>query len=94
MVISAIRFRPTSEFLYGSDEISSSGRQALQVLGVLTGMMPRSGITAISFALVDASGSVLWYDIKGGQGNFDLGKYDSVLQLVAGALDELPKSDK
>lgn len=81
-------------FVYGSDEISTGGRKALQFVGLLTGIMPRSGITALSFAVVDRSGSVLWYNIKGGQGNFDLRDYNSVSQLVNSALSELRRSDK
>lgn len=79
--------------VYGIDEISTAGRKALRgvglVLGAITGQSVLSkGTTALSLALVDRSGSILWYKIEGDEGGFDLRDPESttgfVQQLVAG----------
>jgi len=79
--------------VYGIDEISTAGRKVLRgvglVLGAITGQPVLSkGTTALSIALVDRSGSILWYKIEGDEGGFDLRDPESttgfVQQLVAG----------
>jgi len=83
-------------FVYGSDEISTTGRQALQVLGAVAGaftgvaVIPRSGITVLSVAVVDPSGVILWYNIKGGQGSHDLRNPESAASLVRDLLSGYP----
>lgn len=57
-------------FVYGYDEISTAGRKTLMaagmVVGALTGVYtgPRGGVTTIDVALVDASGTILWYSFQ------------------------------
>ncbi len=61
------------------DHISTEGRKSLQVAGMVLGalvgvvMVPVAGTTVASAALVDArSGSLLWYNLTGSQGGYDL----------------------
>lgn len=79
-------------FIDGFDEISTGGRKALIVVGLLTGIVPRSGVTAMSSAVVDAEGKILWYNVKGSQAQHDLRNYDSVCRLVDSLLADLPKA--
>jgi len=84
-------------FVYGLDEISTGGRKALMVAGIVAGavtgvaLMPRSGITAVSVALVDSSGTVLWYGAKGGAGACDLRNAESTTNLVQTLLADFPR---
>ena len=86
--------------VYGFDEISTSGRKALQAgavaIGLLTGVvvMPRSGITEVSVGIVDASGSVLWYNVKRSAGGCDLRDRESATKLLAEILSDLPRFRK
>ena len=77
------------------DEISTGGRKALKVLtsplSLLTGVTPRSGYTALSIALVDASGAVLWYTIDANEGGYDLRNPDSAASFVNRALSDFPR---
>jgi hypothetical protein len=83
-------------FVYGSDEISTTGRKALQaaalIAGAFTGtvIMPRSGITSVSVALIEESGTILWYCIKGGEGTYDLRKPESTARLMKAVLSDFP----
>jgi hypothetical protein len=83
-------------FVYGSDEISTGGRKALMAVGILVGaftgvaVMPRSGITAVSIAIVDPSGRILWYSVKGSAGGQDLRKPESAASLVESILADFP----
>jgi fructose-specific phosphotransferase system IIC component len=83
-------------FVYGFDEISTSGRKALTFLSIIAGaftgvaIVPRAGITSISIALVDASGTILWYSIKGSEGGFDLRDPESASRLLRGILSGFP----
>jgi len=87
-------------FIYGSDEISTSGRKALQAggiaIGLLTGVMvvPRGGITEMSVGVVDASGSVLWYNAKASQGGYDLRNRESAIKLLTDILSDFPRFEK
>jgi hypothetical protein len=87
-------------FVYGSDEISTSGRKALQVgaiaIGLLTGVavIPRGGITQVSVGIVDASGSILWYNAKASEGGYDLRDRESATKLLAEILADLPRFKK
>jgi len=93
-------------FVNGFDEISTAGRKALKVVGFIAGIaaaaagvggavpIPRSGITVISVALVDPSGNILWYNIKGSEGGYDLRKPESATELVREILSEYPGARK
>jgi len=72
-----------------SDEISTGGRKALMVVGVFTGVVPRSGITWANAALVDGSGSILWFSPNPGKA-YDLREADDVSTLVGRMLNEFP----
>lgn len=80
----------------GFDEISSSGRQALKAAGIIAGaltgvvIIPRSGITIISVSLLDPSGAILWYNIKGSQGGYDLRNPESATKFVREILSDYP----
>jgi len=83
-------------FVYGFDEISTGGRKALQTIGfiasALTGVvaMPRSGITVVNVAVVDPSGTILWYNLKGSQGGYDLRDPQSAINLIKTVLSDYP----
>lgn len=51
--------------VYGSDRISTGGRKALTVLGMVGGVLLTPGVTVMNIGLLDKSGSVLWYNSKG-----------------------------
>jgi hypothetical protein len=77
----------------GLDEISSSGRKAMQTFGVIVGaaagviMAPSMGRTVVIVALVDRSGDLLWFNIRGGGGGYDLRNPESVSKLVSQSLE-------
>jgi hypothetical protein len=83
-------------FVYGFDEISTSGRKALTAAGIIVGVftgiviVPRSGVTAVSVALVDSTGTILWYNLKASGGGHDLRDYDSTSGIVRSAITEFP----
>jgi hypothetical protein len=93
-------------FVYGSDEISTAGRLAAQALGVFAGALvgaftgvmvvpaPRSGMTALSVAVVDPSGTILWYNMKQSGGYYDLRKPESATGLVMDLLTGYPEKKK
>lgn len=87
-------------FVYGIDEISTTGRKALQATSVIVGaftgvvIMPRSGITALSVALVEQPGTILWYCIKSSQGGYDLRKPESTSSIVENVLRDFPRLGK
>jgi hypothetical protein len=82
----------------GYDEISTGGRKALRALSMvtsmITGVTKRSGMTGMSAALVDKSGSVLWYNIDVEEGGYDLRDADSAQGMVKLVLREFPESIK
>jgi len=87
-------------FAYGYDQISTGGRKALMVLGMLLGaatgvyVAPSYGVTAVSVALVDSSGTVLWYNVNANAGSFDLRDEKSCRSLVKGLLRDFPQIKK
>lgn len=89
-------------FVYGSCEISTGGRQALMATGILltgvTGVYvgPRAGITTISVALIDKSGSILWYSVKSDKGSwgYDLRNPESAEKLVKSILSDFSRAVK
>jgi hypothetical protein len=87
-------------FVYGFDEISTGGRKALQVAGIIVGAFtgvvvgPRAGITAVSVALVDSSGEILWYNLKASVGGKDLRDFDSCASMINDMIGEFPSTKK
>jgi hypothetical protein len=75
----------------GEDEISTGGRKALQAAGAILGITIRSGITAVSLALIDRSGEVLWYEIRGSEGGHDLRDPQSCARLIGHLVNDLPR---
>jgi hypothetical protein len=81
--------------VYGVDQISTNGRKALRgvglVLGAVTGQPVLSqGTTAVTIALVDRSGSVLWYKIAADSGGFDLRDARSAKTFVQRLVADFP----
>jgi len=89
-------------FVYGYDEISTTGRQVLKVVGIIAStalaaaagggpiIAPRSGITLMSIALVDSSGSILWYNVRASEGAYDLRKPESASGFVRNVFSNYP----
>ena len=83
-------------FIYGRQEVPSSGRKTLAaagaVVGILTGVMvtPRASITDVNIALVNRDGAVLWYghNLKR---SVDLRKPRSVKRMLKSILRYLPE---
>ena len=86
-------------FVRAKDVTSTAGRKALAtasvVAGVLIGVVavPRMGGTFMTVALVDKSGSILWYNTKGGS-QYDLQQKDSAVKLTMEVLSSLPMFEK
>lgn len=82
----------------GYDEISSGGRKALRALsmvtGIITGVTKRSGMTGMSAALVDKSGTVLWYNINVQEGGYDLRDAGDAKGMVKVVLRDFPEAIK
>jgi hypothetical protein len=81
--------------VYGIDQISTTGRKALRgvglVLGSVTGQpVVSSGTTALNIALVDRSGAVLWYNIAGQDGGYDLRDPASARAFVQRLVADFP----
>jgi hypothetical protein len=80
----------------GYDEVSTGGRKALRALSmftsIITGVTKRSGMTGISAALVDKSGSVLWYNISVQEGGYDLRDAGSAKGMVNLVLRDFPET--
>jgi len=76
----------------GVDEISTSGRKAMQTLGILAGAAvgiittPNMGKTFLFVSLIDRSGDLLWFNVQGGAGGYNLREPESVSKLVAKSL--------
>lgn len=85
--------------VYGVDENATGGKKALNVLGTITGtavgaftgvyIAPRMEGTTMRIALADKSGTILWYNIRGGTGT-DLRDLVSSADFVNKALEEFP----
>jgi len=82
--------------VYGTDEISTSGRKALMALGTIAGaftgtvLVPMGGMTTVNFALIDANGNILWYTSRA-EGGYDLRKPESALKLINHVIADYPK---
>lgn len=87
-------------FVDGYDEILTVGRKTLNTVGVVAGalmgvvIVPRTGFTATSAALIDRSGAVLWYSLKGGSGSYDLRDSGSCFDLVSGMMADFPDTGR
>ncbi len=87
-------------FVYGFDEISTGGRKALLAAGIIAGaltgvvVLPRSGFTVVSAAIVDLSGTILWYNAKGSQGGYDLRNPESATKFIRSVLSDYPGMKK
>jgi hypothetical protein len=85
--------------VYGTDEISTSGRKALMALGAVAGaftgvtIMPRAGMTTVNFSLIDSDGNILWYTSKA-QGGYDLRKPESAHKLIDAVVADYPQCVK
>lgn len=75
------------------DEISTAGRKALMVVGAFTGTQLRAGITWANMALVDKSGSILWFNPNPG-GSYNLREAEDASKLVGRLLKEFPGEEK
>lgn len=83
----------------GVDQFATSGKKALNVLGAVTGavaaaftgivIVPRGEGTVLQLALADRSGTILWFNIKGGQS--DLRVPATTAAFVREALDAFPR---
>ncbi len=82
----------------GYDEISSGGRKALRALSMvtslITGVRKRAGMTGMSVALIDKSGSVLWYNVNVQEGGYDLRDAKSAKSMVRLVLSDFPEDVK
>lgn len=81
----------------GLDQISSTGRQALNVTAMLAAaalgvvLIPQPGITAMNVALVDArSGDLLWYVATRSEGGYDLRNPERAAAFVKHVLTGFP----
>lgn len=81
---------------YGFDQISTGGRKALKVVGAILPFVggPSSGATGVSVALIDRSGSVLWWKIGGQRGGYDLRDPQSATEFMGKMLADLPRLGK
>lgn len=86
--------------IYGSDEVTTGGRKALIAFGALatiaTGVpvVPRAGITTMDVALVDSSGTILWYMGKRSGASHDLRNPEDATTFVEDIFSDFPGSDK
>jgi hypothetical protein len=84
----------------GVDEISSAGRKTMQTFGILVGLAagvvvtPNMGETVVIVGLVDRSGDLLWFNIRGGSGGYNLRDPESVSKLVSQSLDRFQEKLK
>jgi hypothetical protein len=81
-------------FVYGVDENASGGRKALIAAGIIAGVIPRAGMTAMNMALVDKSGSILWFNVKRSEGRYDLRKTENATEFTKDILSDFPRFEK
>lgn len=74
--------------VYGSDEISTGGRQALMAAGLIVGGItgvyagPRGGITSVNASIINRDGKIIWYSSKISSGEGDLRNKESVDKII------------
>jgi len=82
--------------VYGSDEISTGGRQGLIAAGLLVGLAtgvytgPRVGITSINASIINPDGKIIWYSSKAG-GGYDLRDKETVDKIIKQLFTDFPK---
>lgn len=83
--------------VYGSDEISTGGRQALTAAGLIIGAFtgvyagPRSGITSVNASIIDPSGKIIWYSSNVTAGQHDLRNKESVDKIIQQLFADFPQ---
>lgn len=79
--------------VYGFDEISTGGRKALKVVGAVLPFVggPSSGDTGLAMAVIDRSGTILWFKIDTNSGGYDLRDPGSTSKFVTAMLSDLPR---
>jgi len=83
--------------VYGSDEISTGGRQGLMAAGIIVGaftgvyVAPRSGITSINASIINPEGTIIWYSSKASAGTHDLRNKESVDKIIQELFSDFPK---
>jgi hypothetical protein len=82
--------------VYASDEISTKGRKALQVIQAINpfGQMDEAGVTSMVIGLTDTSGAVLWFRTKANSGGYDLRESESTQAFVRDLLSDYPGGGK
>lgn len=76
-------------FAYAFGNISSGGRKAIQALSAVLGGGVTYGIDRLFLAVVDRTGTVVWFDTHGSSGH-DLRDPGSAAQFVQALTAELP----
>ncbi len=76
--------------VYGSDRISTGGRKALAVLGMVGGVVLAPGVTVMNVGLVDKSGSVLWFNSKGSVVGGDFREQEGAAKFTGETLSGFP----
>lgn len=92
-------------FAYAMDEEATGGRTAVKVgeilvgatiaafTGVYVGPSHISG-SYLSVALIDRSGTILWYGLKNDEGGFDFRNPESAARIVKAVVSDFPESKK
>jgi hypothetical protein len=78
--------------IYGSDEISSRGRKALEVLKAINpfDQMDAGGATSMIACLTDKTGAILWIRFWSVGGSYDLRDQKSASDFVNAVFDDYP----
>ena len=82
------------------DQVATAGRKAVQAASVVAAafagvaLVPAGSFTQGSVAIIDASGTIIWYSTHAEQWMYDLRNYDSAHALVAQMLNDLPKASQ
>ncbi|NIR61498.1 MAG: hypothetical protein GWO02_19395 [Gammaproteobacteria bacterium] len=75
----------------GSDQISSSGRKALMVVGAVAGVEVQKGTSFLSAGVIDLrTGNLLWLNYAADYGGRDLRKAEDATAMVNGMLSSYP----
>jgi hypothetical protein len=92
-------------FVYATDEISTTGRQARGFMTRWANIMigsfaktggvgpfgePREGITVITIGLIDKTGMILWYRGMQSEGAYDLRDSESAAEFIKMSLSDFP----
>ena len=82
--------------VYAADEISSSGRKALQVVKALNpfDQVDHGGVTSMVIGLTDRTGAILWFRTLANAGSYDLRDPKSSQAFVRDIFDDYPGGEK